>query len=239
MFIGIETTTGDYFSQADFDFYETKIPGDYLGGDKIRDNSGSASFSKEFPSWLTFNNIATSDSEWQALKSSDQLTTDMIISFTGSRVRSIHDLNIEDINDEASTKANLEAITYVELQATTELRKELDDATALKADHLELWQTIYDRLYPSLYPARYASRFSFNYNKLYEEVMLEDDFFTRIAKVIFQLKSINQGSNFILISGDDWNETLLRIYLKPFPEEFVTVYEQYDNYFYEKGGFFA
>lgn len=244
LMIGIEVSTGDYFNDQPFDFYETKIPGDYLGGENIRDKSGDSSFSVEFPRWLTFNNITTNDTEWNAFvqehmaNGKSTLTTDLIIEFTSARIRSIHEAKIDDINDQADSLAESQAITFVETRATDDLRVELQNPLATKETNPVEWQAIYDRLYPSLYPARYASRFNVNYNQLYDEEMLKDKYLSGM-QLYFSDKVNQPGSNFILISGDDWNELLLRIYFGAFPEEYIEVYEQYDNFFYEKGGFFV
>ena len=233
LMIGIEVSSGDYLNNEPFDLYETKIPGDYLGGEDIRDNS-SESFSKKFPLALKFYDSQFSDPEWETfLVDNPNLTSDLIIEFTGKRIRDIHEANIDDINDQADILANQQAIIYVEQRTTENLRTELQNPLATKETNPVEWQAIYDRLYPSLYPARYQSRFNVNYKELYSSKMLEDDFLSGMQNYFTEVTNM-PGSPFLFVGPDDWNELLLRIYFTAFPEEFNKVNEEYDNYFYEQ-----
>lgn len=243
-FLGIEISTGDYFNSKPFDLYASKIAGEYLGSEAIRDNSGNQSFSQEFPRWLQFNNINPTDTEWQTFLSDhkfntpdNSVNTDKILTFVGQRIRSIHEAHNDALLAQATTIAEGEALTYVEGQATDALRIQLGDPTATKVTHPVEWQAQFDRLYPSLYPTRLENRTLVNYNRLYNNKMLEDKFLSGLQDY-FSQKSTQPGSNFISITGDDWNETLLRIYYEAFPEDFADVYNTYDNFYYERGGFF-
>ncbi|MDY0210385.1 MAG: sugar ABC transporter permease [Acholeplasma sp.] len=245
LFLGIEVTTGDYFNTRDFDLYDTKIAGEYLGSEEIRDGSGNQSFSVEFPKWLKFNNINPNDTEWESFLSdnkfdtpSSKVDTDLILAFVGQRVRTLHDANTERLLAEAVVMATADAITYVENQATDTLRIQLGIPTATREDYPAEWQEIYDRIYPSVYPDRLNNRTQVRYETLYNNFMLEDELLSGLQDY-FSLKSVQAGSNFITVSGDDWNETLLRIYFEAFPEEYKVVYDAYDNYFYERTGFFV
>ena len=243
-FLGIEINTGDYFNSEPFDLYETKIAGEYLGSATIRDNSGNQSFSQEFPRWLQFNNVNPTDTEWQTFLSENKfntpqntVNTDKILTFVGQRIRSINDAKKDTLLTQAIAIAEGEAVAYVEGQATDALRIQLGDPTATKVTHPVEWQAQYDRLYPNLYPTRLENRTLVNFNRLYNLEMLKDDFLEGLQEY-FTLKAYQPGSNFTTIKDDDWNETLLRIYYEAFPEDFPEVYDAYNNFYYERGGFF-
>ena len=227
LFIGIEVGTSKYLVNEPFDLYQARIPGENLGNEGLRKDF--AYITGVFPAVPTVV-YKLHDPVWDAFlaEKGSSLTFTDIQTFAGQRIREIHDRELINIQNQAEAIAVANATTF----ATTRANDRMAELGQVKEDNEALWTSFYN----TAYGPRYASQYNSNFNRIYDETMLADGFLAALKSHFSDVA--NNNPSYMIITGDDWNHTLLRIYFEAFPEEYEVVYASFNNFFHEEAGFF-
>lgn len=214
--VGLELGTGHYFQKGDFDIYQQKINGDYLGSQNTRDTVAEG-FPSDVSAYARKNHATSNEAilRWNAFyaEKGSQATLDDIIYFTGSEVRRVYDAS-------ATAMTNAEKKDIADKKATEEANKEIGDENKQKK---------YDEIYNQVITSQRQAAFFENAKKnVYLSAFQNSMNGTKLSE-----------STMGVISDSDWLEMYIRIYYAAFPEKLETLKTQVYEPVYEKCGFFV
>ncbi len=256
VFVGAEFLSGSYLNIHDFNVYDN-LNGNYFGSEKVREAftyqftvdylASGEEIDDEFESKLREVSGLTGDIAGANSNELYAFTADHMVEILGTKIRSIYDAHTlydEEGNVKYESDGNISLDVYQNARIEAEIyaqqnkvayAKEKVDPNYTDKDS-DAYKTALKAEVENQYNILYASRYRSEKNKLFSNLLLEDELISFAVEEFVVLKN---NPSYQSITGDDWSEFVVRVYYSAFPEIYNDLVDGVNDFFYVNGGFFT